>query len=141
MLHGTADIVMLVVIAWALQEKTKGAWIWAALAGLIMGLFTDLPFFLPVICYLLVTLLAVTLRRRIWQMPLLIMLMITVAGTLLNHVLSLAVMLINNTPIPLGTAFTQITLPSILLNLLWALPVFWLITAIANRMYPKMEEV
>jgi rod shape-determining protein MreD len=141
LLHGTADIVMLIVLAWALQEKTKGAWVWAVFAGLIMSLFTGLPFFVPLAAYLLITWFAKLLHRRIWQMPLLVMLALTLVGTILDHALSLVTMSIKGLQFSWASAITQITLPSILLNLLWALPIYWLITAIANRMYPKLEEV
>lgn len=141
LLHGTADIVMLFVISWALQDKMKGVWIWAILAGLLMGLFTGLPFFVPLASYLAVTWAATVLKKRIWQMPLLVTLVLTLIGTLINHVLSLGVLIFQGASIQMSVVITQVTLPSILLNLLWALPIYWLITSIANRMYPKMDEV
>lgn len=141
MLHGTADIVMLVVIAWALQERTKGAWVWAAFAGVVMGLLTGLPFYLPLVAYLLITWFTLLVHRRIWQMPLLVMLALTMVGTLVSHGISLAALIVKGTQFSWTTAITQITLPSILLNLLMALPMYWIISSIANRMYPKMDEV
>lgn len=141
MLHGTADIVMLVIIAWALQERTKGAWVWAAFSGLVMGLLTGLPFYVPLIAYLLITWFTLLVHRRIWQMPLLVMLALTVAGTLINHGISLAALIFKGSQVSWPIAITQITLPSILLNLLMALPIYWIISSLANRMYPKMDEV
>ena len=38
LLHGTADLVLLVVIAWSLQERVRTAWQWALMAGLVVVL-------------------------------------------------------------------------------------------------------
>jgi rod shape-determining protein MreD len=139
--HGSADIVMIVVIAWAIQERTKGAWSWAIFAGLVVGLLTGMPFFLPLISYLLITLVAKFLSKRIWQAPLLVMLALTIVGTIIVHTFSIIVLALRNLNFSFNLIITQITLPSILLNMLWTLPVYGLIRMLANRFYPKMDEV
>jgi len=140
LLHGTADIVMLVVIAWALHERTKGAWIWAIIAGITAAFYTALPFYIPVGAYLLTTWIAMILHKRIWQAPLLMMMVITIFGTLFYQGVAMLILAIQSISFSIANALTQILLPSILLNLLWSLPIYGLITLIANRLYPQKDE-
>ena len=137
LLHGAADLVLLVLVAWALQERVQTAWHWTVIGGLLIGLVSALPFGAMLGCYLLITGVALYLRRRIWKIPLLAMFVVTFIGTLLTHIVTIAVILFGGTTLPLVESMNLITLPSLLLNLLLALPVYVLMGDIANWLYPK----
>jgi len=40
LLYGTVDLVLVVVVAWAVQERVKTAWHWGVIAGLLVTLAT-----------------------------------------------------------------------------------------------------
>jgi len=141
LLAGGADLMLLILTAWALQERVTTAWHWAALAGFLTASISGLPWFVPVIGYLLVVAGARLLQRRIWQAPLLAMFAVTFAGTLAMHVLSLIVLRLSGVPLPLEDSFTLITLPSVLLNLILAVPVHTLIRDLAEWLHPVSVEV
>ena len=65
-LQGTADIILLVIIAWALQDRVRSAWQWSIIAGLFVGLVTVLHFTIPLMVYLAITGLVLIIKRRIW---------------------------------------------------------------------------
>jgi hypothetical protein len=65
----------------------------------------------------------------------------TVLATLITQAITVAALVINNTPIPLIEAFYMITIPSALLNLLLAVPVYALISDLANWLYPETIEI
>ena len=88
LLHGTADLILLVVIAWALQERVRTTWQWALIAGFVVGYLSAINFVIPIAGYLIVTGMAMLLRRRIWQVPILAMLAVTFVGTLTINVLT-----------------------------------------------------
>jgi rod shape-determining protein MreD len=141
LLFGAADIVLLVLVAWAVQERVKTAWHWGIIAGLLVSLATAVPIPAVILAYLLVTGAAVILRRVFWARPLLAMVTATLAGTLLSHSVTLVALQLVNTRIPLVQSFNIITLPSILLNLLLAIPVYALISDLANWLHPQEIEI
>lgn len=141
LLHGTADLVMLAMVAWALQERVQNAWLWWIVGGLFASLVSALPFGVLLGAYALVTGLALILRRRVWKAPVLAMLAATFAGTMIVHVVSYLARLLSGANIPLLAAFELITLPSMLLNLLLAVPAYALARDLANWLYPKEIEV
>lgn len=139
LLFGSADLVLLILLSWALQERVRTAWIWTIIAGIGVSFISALPLYLPVIIYLVATALARLLQRRVWQTPILALLVAVVASTLVQHVLSIVVLQFTGRAITWQDGLSLITLPSMLLNLFLALPVYTLITDTANWVYPPAE--
>lgn len=141
LLQGTADILLLTVIAWALQERVRSAWYWAVLAGLLVSFVSGLPYGLLLAGYLLATGIALALRQRVWQAPILAMFAATFFGTLIVHLISLLVLRISGNPMPILEALNLITLPSLLLNLLLAVPIYAVFSDLAKWVYPEQLEI
>jgi len=137
LLSGNVDLLLLVVAAWGLQERVRAAWIWGALAGLLAGLVSGVPWYIYLISYLSVVGLARLLVRRIWQAPLLAMFAVTFIGTLELLMLTFVQRTIFAVPLALTDVFSQIVLPTVLLNLLMAIPVHALIRDLAEWLYPE----
>ena len=128
LLYGTTDLVLLIVVAWAVQERVTTAWHWGIIAGLLASLATAVPAYAVIPTYVVVTGIAIYMRRVFWQRPLLAMITATV-------------LVINGTSIPAIEAFYLITLPSVLLNLLLAVPIYALMGDLANWLYPEAIEI
>jgi len=141
LLGGYADLMLVVLAAWALQDRVTTAWHWALLGGAIVGFVSGLPWIVPVIGYLLVVGLARVWVYRIWQAPLLVMFAVVFVGTLFMHILSVFLLRLLGNPLPVGDVFGLVTLPSLLLNLLLAIPVFAMMRDLAGWMYPIEEQV
>lgn len=137
MLQGSADLVMLVVIAWLLQERVKYGWIWALLSGLFIGFISALPLFVPLLAYIVLYALTRMFQRRVWQMPVMAMLILTLMGTFIQHFITIVFLQINGVPIVFSEGIKFVTLPSALLNLILSIPVYVLVTDMAGFVYPE----
>ncbi len=136
LLGGIPDLILVILIAWALQENVTSSWAWAVVGGLLVSAISALPSFTPLVCYLLVVGLIRVLRRRVWQIPILVLFLGVVIGSTLQHLISIVMLFINGVNLPLEESLSWITLPSILLNLLIALPVYVIMTDLARLVYP-----
>ena len=141
LLSGTADLILLILAAWGLQERVKHAWVWAGVAGLLVGFVSGVPGYVYLASYLAIVGVARLLTRRVWQAPLLAMFSVSLIGTLVLHLTTFVVLVLLQVPLPLGNSFAQIILPSILLNLLFAIPVLSLMRDLANRLFPAEVEL
>ena len=137
LLRGTSDLVLLAIIAWALQKRVQTAWQWSVIGGLMFSLASALPAGVILLGYGLSTWLALGLRKQVWQVPLLAMFTTTFAGSLITHLVSYIALIISGDPLPALEAFNLITLPSILLNLILAIPIYALIGDLARWLYPE----
>jgi cell shape-determining protein MreD len=136
LLNGAADLVLLILAAWGLQERVRSAWIWGAAAGLLVGSISGVPWYVYLVSYLFVIGMARILAHHVWQAPLLAMFTVTLIGTLVLLILTYFERSLIEVSLGFNLAFMQIILPSILLNLLLAIPVHALIRDLANRLYP-----
>jgi cell shape-determining protein MreD len=141
LLAGSADIVLLVVAAWGLQPNVKWSWVWAVLAGMLVGYVSALPVFIAPVSYILVMGMARLMQRRVWQAPLLAMFAVTFVGTLMMQVITYVTLWLLGNQLAPGEVFLQVTLPSILLNLFLSIPIHALMRDTARWLYPAESEV
>lgn len=139
LISGYADLPLLMLAAWALQERVKSAWLWAILVCLMVGFVSSMPWLVVAAGYLGVIFMAQILQRRVWQAPLLAMFSVIFMGTLFIHLLSFAVLRVLGTPFAFADVIGLITLPSLLLNMLFSIPVYALMRDLAHWVYPLEE--
>ncbi|MCC6500363.1 MAG: hypothetical protein IT313_08875 [Anaerolineales bacterium] len=139
LLSGTADLPLVILAAWALQDGVDTSWHWALAAGLLVGFVSAIPIFVPIVSYLFVVVLAQLLQRRVWQTPLLAMFVVCLIGSIFLYALSLAALQLVGVPVALGDALGLFALPGTLLNLLLAIPAFAIMRDLARWVYPLPE--
>jgi len=139
LLSGIADLPLVMLAAWAMQDEVETAWQWAIATGALVGFVSGLSWIVPVLSYLVVVALAQALQRRVWQAPLLAMFSVTFLGTIGLSVFSLVALRLSGVPLPITDVFGLLTLPSILLNMLLAIPVYAVMRDMARWVYPVSE--
>lgn len=136
LVHGTADLVLLILTAWGIHTRKNNAWIWALIGGLMTSVFTAVPWLAVIIPYVVVALSAQLLHGRFWQSPILAMLLITILGTFVIQMTTISVLNFKDIPVNFTLALEAITFPSLILNLMLALPVYVLVKDISRWVYP-----
>jgi len=139
LLSGIADLPLVMLVAWALQEEVKTAWHWAVATGLLVGFVSGIVWFVPVIGYVIVVMLAQILQRRVWQAPLLAMFVVTFLGTIVVYLLSFAILRLSGVPLPVSDTLGLLTLPGVLLNLLLAIPAYAVMRDLSRWVHPSLE--
>ena len=139
LLSGFGDLPLVMLAAWALQDEVDSAWHWSVATGILVGFISGVNWLVFVIGYVAVVALAKVLWKRIWQAPLLAMFSVTFLGTILMSLISLVVLRLSGASIPLQDTLGLLTLPSVLLNLLLALPVYAVMRDLAHWTYPSLE--
>lgn len=139
LLAGYADLMLIVLAAWALQAEVSSAWQWAVLGAIMVSFVSGMPWFVFLVGYLGVVLLALLLQRRVWQAPMLAMFSVTFLGSLFMNLIALIVLQLSGRPLPFGDSFGLIVLPSLLLNLLFAIPVYVVMRDLARWISPVLE--
>lgn len=139
LISGYADLMLIILAAWALQDRVKSAWHWAVLTCVFTGIVSNMSWLVLVPGYFAVVYMAQVLQKRVWQAPLLAMFSVTFAGTIVMHLISFVVLRLSGTPFVFDDVIGLITLPSLLLNMLFAIPVYTFIRDLARWVYPSEE--
>jgi len=132
LLAGYADLMLIILAALALKTDAASAWLWAVLGGIMVSFVSGMPWPVTMAGYLFVVLIAQILRQRVWQAPLLAMFSVIFLGTLSMNLLAILVLNFLGTPLPFGDSLGLIVLPSILLNLLFSVPVYAVVRDLAQ---------
>ena len=135
--RGTADLMLVVLVAIALQKTVSTSWQWSIVGGLFVDYLSGLPFGIFTASYLLATGLALIIRERIWRFSFLMQLLVVFFGTMFSHALSFLVLFLQGSEIMLGTVLQVVTLPSIILNFMISLPIFILTQDILEQVNPQ----
>lgn len=135
--YGTADIILLVLLAWALQSPDRKVLWWAFIAGIFMSIITAAPFYAVILGYLLAVWLAIFLKNRLWNIPLLSMVLMAFIGTILTLLITYFGITITETRLPFMQSLVQIILPSCALNMFLGIPVFLIIKDLVDWIYPR----
>ena len=90
---------------------------------------------------ILIAMLVSLYEDRIWEANFLMPLGITLIGSLIFHIMSLAVIMLMGREIDWSYMFMRVILPSTFFNLLLAIPSAQVFKALRNRLYPPEVEI
>jgi rod shape-determining protein MreD len=141
LVSGTADMILLFLAAWSLQEHIKNSWPWTVIAGVLISLVSAMPFYAPLIGYVGVVGISKGLQRRVWRTPLLAMLIVVLLGTFFQQSVYVLVLQLTGAPISWLESLDRVILPSALLNLIFSLPIYAVAKDLAGRISPQEVEV
>jgi hypothetical protein len=128
--NGSADLILLSVAVWGILDKKRSVFFWALFGGVFISFISAMPIFTPIIPYLFTALITQFFQERIWQAPIISIIVAVFFGTLFQHTFTFFVLTLNGLELGWLTAVQAVTLPSLFLNYLLLLPVFVLINDI-----------
>jgi hypothetical protein len=137
---GSADIVMLVLIALGLQQNTKHTLLWFIIGGALMAIISAVPLMYPLIPYIIISLIIDYLKKRIWRIPLLMMILVSFIGTILCNLVAYATISFTRVPLPISDSINNVILPSIALNIILGIPIFLLVRDWSKWLNPRDDE-
>ena len=137
--NGIADIVLLFVIAWSLNREAKNYYIPTLIAGGITSFISSIPFPSAIVSYLLAAFMTRSLVKRLWEMPVFSMLIITVLATFTQHLIYILILQIQGSNVPFLYSLEVITLPSVFINIILALPVYLIVHDAQKMVYREVE--
>ena len=135
--QGVADLMLILLVAIALQKRVSTAWQWSIIGGMLIDFMSGLPFGIFSVSYLVATALAMVLRERIWRFTFLMQLLVVLVGTLVSQGLSYLVLFLQGATLPFVTVLQVITMPTIILNFMLSLPIYILTRDILDQFVPQ----
>ncbi len=141
LIQGTADLVLLIYIAWSINKRTKNNLELALIAGMLMSFVTAIPYYIVIPAYVAVFFLNRVIILKFFDISILktaISILISTLGYLGLSYVYLWIM--KGTTISIQDAFGMVIVPSMLLNIAFSLPVFAVMREVIAILYPEYEE-
>jgi len=140
LINGYGDLPLVMLSAWILQPRVETGWHWALLTGFYVGFISGINPLVYIIGYASIVMVASMMQARIWQSPLLGMFSVTFVSSILLNFLSYVATRITSGSISFVDAFGLLMLPSILINMIIATPVYTIMRDLARWVYPDSED-
>jgi rod shape-determining protein MreD len=133
---GQADLVMLFILAWCLQDKRRvGVW-WAIAGGIMMSFVSAVPWYGYVIGYFMIAIISKILQKRLWNIPVLTMVILSFVGTVIVLVISFVFVSVTQVQLPIRDSLEKVILPSSAINMVLSIPIFIVVRDLVNTVYP-----
>jgi len=139
--YGNADLFILFLSSWALQEKSTKNYEFALISVVLVSAVSALPFYIYLITYFGIIVLAGVLKKRVWQTPLLALAFTILAATIMEHGLTILWLRLGGNAISLSQTIGLVSVPSILINLLLSIPVYTVIRNIIGSLFPAESDI
>ena len=138
---GTVDVVLLLVLSWTLVGEWPGGPLWALIGGLCLDLLSGGPFGANALGLLLVAYAASLSEGRFWSSHVLLPLASVLVGSVLYHLVYLATLAMAGYTVSWAASLSQVTLPTVLLNTLFMLPLYQLLRWLHSVLHPATVRI
>lgn len=136
LLDGGPDLVLLAVVSWSLAEGWDEALLWGMIGGLLLDLFSGLPFGSSSIILTVIALLASLLEGRLWGSHAFMQLGVVLVASVIYQLYGLGVLLLTGRAVDFLLALTRVILPSAFANLVLCLPAVQIARSLRQTIHP-----
>jgi len=134
--NGTADLLILWLAAWGLHNKGKHVWIGAIFVALVMSFVSAIPWYAYFFIYLFVAFLSRYMNRHFWHNPMIALILVVFISSIVSGGVQFAALYVQGSSLQLLTVVKYVIIPSVFLNLLFAIPIYALVNDMALWVYP-----
>ena len=135
-LDGTANLILLATVSWALTGRVVEAMVWAFFGGLFLDLLSGGPFAVSSIALVTAVYLASLTEGRFWEAHPLAPLGVMAFASLVFFIITIGAVWIGGHPIDPALALSQVVLPSTFLNVVLALPAAQIAGRVRESAFP-----
>jgi hypothetical protein len=134
--NGTADFLLLWLAAWGLHKNGKNIWFGSLFVALLMSFISNTPWYINLLTYLFVAACSRFMSRHFWHNPLIALIIVVFFSSIVGLSLQMGILLFQGLSFDILTTIKTIVIPSIFLNLLFAIPVYIVMNDMAQWVFP-----
>ncbi len=126
---GKLDLILLVIIALVLINRItfQDSLVIGLASSLIIGLVSAEPLIFVLFFYMSAVLFVFFIRSRVWKIPLITMFFSVGVVTVLHHLIFGLYLILDGANFGFSALFQNVLLPSLMLNILAVIPVYYLV--------------
>lgn len=140
--NGTADLVFLLVMSWALLADVRDAMLWAVIGGMLQDVLSIAPLGTSALGLVIVAFAADAVFGTVSRGNLIVPLVVAGVGTFVYQMITLLLLrMLGLSAVGLGQGLVYVMVPSTTMNVLLILPVFRLMGAVHRRAFPLRARI
>ncbi|MCS6836952.1 MAG: rod shape-determining protein MreD [Anaerolineae bacterium] len=132
------DLILLLVLAWAVRAPLPEALFWAVVGGICADLLSIVPLGVSILAPALGVLLIDALRRRLYGVNPFLWLLVVIAMTLLHELLMVVGLVLVRYTVPLNEFVRSVLLPTLAYHVILAWPLYGLVRLVQARWQARL---
>lgn len=134
---GSPDLVYLIVLAWSINAELDSSVLWAFVGGISLDLLSYAPLGTSVLG-MLITVFAISgVGQQVYRIGFVLLIGSVLVGSFFHQVIIIFILTITGYSVDWFLSLGYVVAPTIFYNLLFILPIYWLIRRIQRRVLPQ----
>jgi rod shape-determining protein MreD len=134
LLGGRPDLVLLLVLSWAVNAGLDESIIWAFVGGIAQDLLSASPTGTSTLGMIPVVFIIGSLTRQLYNIGFVMLIGLVIAGTIFKTLIEIVVLLLAGYQVGL-VEIGYVLFPTILYNLVFIWPIYWFVRRVQRRLY------
>ncbi len=135
---GQPDLVLLLVLAWAILDREQEGIVWAFVGGLLLDVLSGAPLGLSALPMVPIAYLIGLTEAQVYRGGTVLALLLAVGGALAYHALYLLLLnVLAGYPVAWAMSFWYVTVPSVLFDAILILPILQMLARLYERLHPR----
>lgn len=132
-LGGAPDLVLLCVIAWAVNAKLEEGVVWAIVGGVLQDLLSSTPTGMSAVGMVLVVFMVNQFSQQVYGVGVAVIAIFVLAGTAIFHLVTLVLLVVTGGRVDPLVDLSYVVLPTLVYNFVFIWPIYWFLRRIQRR--------
>lgn len=137
LIGGTADIILLAIVSWGISKDDRSLFVWAIIGGILISYISAMPALTVISSYFIVAGLTIFFKRRLWQSPILAVILSSFIGTIVKYFIDIIALQFMGIEFDFPMSFRMTLAPNLILNLFFLFPIYLFISDLVKFISPK----
>ncbi len=133
LLGGAPELVFLTVLAWSINSSLEDSILWAFVGGIAQDLLSVAPTGTSVVGMLFLVFAVSGVGQQVFRIGIPILFSLIFLGTIINHLMTMFILTLAGFQVDWLNNLTFVTAPTIVYNLVFILPIYWLVRRLQKR--------
>lgn len=133
LLGGTPDLVYLIVLAWSINAELDSSVIWAFVGGISLDLLSYAPLGTATFGLLITVFVISGIGQQVYRIGFVLLIGSVLIGSFFHQLFIMLILTITGYSVDWGLSLGYVVAPTIFYNLVFILPIYWVIRRIQRR--------
>ncbi|MDZ4670039.1 MAG: rod shape-determining protein MreD [Phototrophicales bacterium] len=139
LLGGSPDLVYLIVLAWSINVELDSSVIWAFVGGISLDLMSYAPLGTSTFGIVITVFIISGIGQQVYRIGFVLLIGSVLIGTFFQQLSIMIILTITGYSVDWGLSLGYVVAPTIFYNLVFILPLYWIIRRIQRRVVPEVS--
>ncbi len=139
LLGGSPDLVYLIVLSWSINATLDSSVLWAFVGGISLDLLSYAPLGTSTLGIVITVFIISGIGGQVYRIGFVLLIGSVLIGSFFQQISIMIILTITGYSVDWGLSLGYVVAPTIFYNLVFVLPIYWIIRRIQRRVVPEIS--